>query len=97
MSLEAELPDRPEPRGVVGWLRFGAVIVAGAMLTYLVALFLASPLDALGASWGLPHRMSLGNGVTAGTFSFWLVSIAREWTRPARRFLAAHGLPKSDR
>jgi hypothetical protein len=80
----------------MGWLRFGAV-VAGALVPYIIVLFLWRPLDALGATWGLPHRISLSNVVAAGTWSFWLVCSVREWTRPARRFLSAHGLPKSNR
>ena len=100
MSFEAELPDRPEPRGVAGWLRFGAV-VAGALATFIIFLFFGRlfgrPLDALAATWGLPHRMSLSMGLAVGTACFWAACIVREWSRPARRFLSTYGLPKSDR
>lgn len=97
MSGEAELPERPEPRGTVDWLRLGAVVVAGALGLFLVGHFLGPPLDSLAATWGLPRRMSLSNGAVVGTAVLWSSCVIREWTRPARRFLSAHGLPKSDR
>ena len=96
MNFVAEPPDAPEPRGLVGWLRFGAV-VAGAMATTVVAFFLGGPLDALAATWGLPHRLSLSTGLAAATALLGVACIAREWSRPARRFLGAHDLPQSDR
>ena len=95
MSGQAELPERPEPRGVAGWLRFGAV-VAGGLLVFLPVLYLGPSLDALGSTWGMPHRIHLGACVGWGTWSLWLAAMVREWTRPARRFLSAHGLPRSD-
>jgi hypothetical protein len=96
MSFEAEPPDAPAPRGLVDWLRFGA-IVAGAMAATVVAFFLGGPLDALAATWGLPHRLSLSTGLATATTLLGMACIAREWSRPARRFLSARGLPRSDR
>jgi hypothetical protein len=96
MSCEAELPDGPEPRGVVGWLRFGAV-VAGTLAAFVIASFLGRPLDALAATWRLPHWLHLGQGLAGGGLCIGLALIQLEWTRPARRFLAAHGLPRKTR
>jgi hypothetical protein len=94
MSCEAELPERPEPRGGAGWLRFGA-IVAGALAAVYVAFVLWGPLDALAASWGLPHWLHLGQGLAVMTGLFGAACVTREWSRPARRFLLAHGLPNT--
>lgn len=93
MSGEAELPSRPEPRGVAGWLRFGAVVLGALAPWILVVLFLLGPLDALGKAWGLPHRISLGKVVAGAAWGMWLACCIGEWTRPSRRFLSAHGLP----
>jgi hypothetical protein len=94
MSFERKLPDAPEPRGVVGWLRFGAII-SGVLAAFVVDNFLGRPLDALSVTWGLPHRLSLGRGLFGATASLGVLFIMLEWTRPARRFLAAHGLPRA--
>lgn len=96
MSVEGGLPDAPEPRGDVGWLRFGAV-VAGALGAVSVAFVLWGPLDALGATWGLPHRLHLGGFLPVTTGTIGAICVAREWSRPARRFLNVHGLGRPAR
>lgn len=77
MSYEAKLPDAPDPRGVVSWLRFGAV-VAGALAAGYVAFVLWGPLDAHAAIWGLPKWLHLGQGLAVMTGLFGAACVERE-------------------
>lgn len=93
MSVGEESPEGPAPRGIAGWLRFGAVVV-GFLATFVALLCLGGPLDALGASWGLPQRLHLSIVLASVAGYLGSAGVAREWSRPARRFLSAHGLPE---